>query len=49
MRLRGLDEAAAFMCLQILARSHRQKLSEVAKCIILADQALEACTDPGLA
>jgi response regulator NasT len=45
MRQRSFDEATAFKCLQNLARRHRQKLIDVAKCIILADKALCACSE----
>jgi two-component system, response regulator PdtaR len=41
MSKRQLDEPAAFRFLQQLARSHRTKLVEVAKSILLADSALE--------
>jgi response regulator NasT len=38
---RHLDEPNAFHYLQQLARSHRQKLVEVAKSVILAEQAFD--------
>ena len=41
MRRQTLDEATAFLHLQKLARNHRLKMGEVAKSIILAEEALE--------
>ncbi|MCI0333444.1 MAG: ANTAR domain-containing protein [Planctomycetes bacterium] len=42
MRRQSLDEATAFLHLQKLARNHRLKMGDVAKSIILAEEALQA-------
>ncbi len=42
MKKRQMDEPAAFSCLQELARNHRKTLVEVAKSIVLAEQALNS-------
>lgn len=41
MRKRSLEETSAFQYLQNVARSHRQKLADVARGIVLAEEALD--------